>query len=177
MSSKTVQPIRRREQGETKSRRSARQKREKREIAQSSVPTTYFDYNLMLVIIFLTCFGLIMLYSASAYSAQADFQDDMSYFIKQAMISAGSFGVMLIVSRIDYHVYGAFSFEIYVFAMIMMALVQTPLGTTINGARRWIQLPGNMTLQPSEITKIAIILFISCEICNCLLYTSDAADE
>ena len=104
MSSKTVQPIRRREQGETKSRRSARQKREKREIAQSSVPTTYFDYNLMLVIIFLTCFGLIMLYSASAYSAQADFQDDMSYFIKQAMISAGSFGVMLIVSRIDYHV-------------------------------------------------------------------------
>ena len=56
MSSKTVQPIRRREQGETKSRRSARQKREKREIAQSSVPTTYFDYNLMLVIIFLTCF-------------------------------------------------------------------------------------------------------------------------
>ena len=166
MSSKTVQPIRRREQGETKSRRSARQKREKREIAQSSVPTTYFDYNLMLVIIFLTCFGLIMLYSASAYSAQADFQDDMSYFIKQAMISAGSFGVMLIVSRIDYHVYGAFSFEIYVFAMIMMALVQTPLGTTINGARRWIQLPGNMTLQPSEITKIAIILFISCEICK-----------
>ena len=166
MSSKTVQPIRRREQGETKSRRSARQKREKREIAQSSVPTTYFDYNLMLVIIFLTCFGLIMLYSASAYSAQADFQDDMSYFIKQAMISAGSFGVMLIVSRIDYHVYGAFSFEIYVFAMIMMALVQTPLGTTINGARRWIQLPGNMTLQPSEITKIAIVLFISCEICK-----------
>ena len=166
MSSKTVQPIRRREQGETKSRRSARQKREKRESAQSSAPTTYFDYNLMLVIIFLTCFGLIMLYSASAYSAQADFQDDMSYFIKQAMISAGSFGVMLVVSRIDYHVYGAFSFEIYVFAMIMMALVQTPLGTTINGARRWIQLPGNMTLQPSEITKIAIILFISCEICK-----------
>lgn len=166
MSSKTVQPIRRREQGETKSRRSARQKREKRESAQSSVPTTYFDYNLMLVIIFLTCFGLIMLYSASAYSAQADFQDDMSYFIKQAMISAGSFGVMLVVSRIDYHVYGAFSFEIYVFAMVMMALVQTPLGTTINGARRWIQLPGNMTLQPSEITKIAIILFISCEICK-----------
>ena len=111
MSSKTVQPIRRREQGETKSRRSARQKREKRESAQSSAPTTYFDYNLMLVIIFLTCFGLIMLYSASAYSAQADFQDDMSYFIKQAMISAGSFGVMLVVSRIDYHVYGAFSLK------------------------------------------------------------------
>ena len=73
MSSKTVQPIRRREQGEMKSRRSARQKREKREIAQSSVPTTYFDYNLMLVIIFLTCFGLIMLYSASGVQRSGGF--------------------------------------------------------------------------------------------------------
>ena len=91
MSSKTVQPIRRREQGETKSRRSARQKREKRESAQSSAPTTYFDYNLMLVIIFLPCFGLIMLYSASAYSAQADFQDDMSYFYQTGNDQCGQF--------------------------------------------------------------------------------------
>lgn len=50
--------------------------------------------------------------------------------------------------------------------MIMMALVQTPLGVTINGARRWIGLPGNMTIQPAEITKIAVILFISYELCR-----------
>ena len=50
--------------------------------------------------------------------------------------------------------------------MIMMGLVQTPLGVTIYGARRWIQLPFNMTLQPSEITKIAVILFISYELCR-----------
>ena len=93
------------------SRRSADRNGKKREIATKQCRRPrYFDYNLMLVIIFLTCFGLIMLYSASAYSAQADFQDDMSYFIKQAMISAGSFGVMLIVSRIDYHVYGVVFF-------------------------------------------------------------------
>lgn len=128
--------------------------------------TQYFDYNLLLIIIFLVCFGLVMLYSVSAYSAQNDFGNDMYYFSKQAVICVLGFGWMWLVSKIDYHVYGAFSFEIYIFAMIMMALVQTPLGVTIYGARRWIQLPGNMTLQPSEITKVAIILFISYELCR-----------
>ena len=126
----------------------------------------YFDYDLFLVIIFLMCFGLVMLYSTSAYSAQNDFGNDMYYFSKQAFIGILSFAWMLFVSRIDYHFYGAFSKEAYIFAMVMMALVQTPLGVTIYGARRWIQLPGNMTLQPSEITKIAVILFISYELCR-----------
>ncbi len=128
--------------------------------------TAYFDYDLLLVIIFLTCFGLVMLYSTSAYSAQSDFENDMYYFTKQAIISFLSFGVMFVVSKIDYHIYGAFAWECYIFAMIMMALVKTPLGIEIYGARRWIQLPGNLTLQPSEITKIAVILFISYEICK-----------
>lgn len=126
----------------------------------------YFDYDLLLVIIFLVCFGLVMLYSASAYSAQSDFNDDMSYFTKQAIISVASFVWMFVVSRIDYHLYGAFATEIYWFAMAMMALVQTPLGIKVYGARRWIQLPGKLTLQPSEIMKIGVILFISCELCR-----------
>ncbi len=151
---------------EEKPGRARHRKPKKRAAARAKSGQTYFDYNLIMVIVFLTCFGLVMLYSASSYSAQADFSDDMSYFIKQTLISVVSFGVMMIVARIDYHVYGAFAMEIYVVAMIMMALVQTPLGTTINGARRWIQLPANMTLQPSEITKIAVIIFISYEICR-----------
>lgn len=127
---------------------------------------SYFDYNLLLVIIFLVCFGLVMLYSTSYYSAQTDFGNDMYYFAKQAIISVLSFFVMMVVSKIDYHIYGAFAFECYIFAMVMMVLVKTPLGIEIYGARRWIQLPGNLTLQPSEITKIAVILFISYELCR-----------
>ncbi len=126
----------------------------------------YFDYDMLLVIIFLMCFGLVMLYSTSAYEAQADFGNDLYYFTRQALIGVVGFVVMLIVSRIDYHIYGAFAVEIFVISMALMALVQTPLGVTINGARRWIGLPGGQTLQPAEITKIAVILFISYELCR-----------
>lgn len=126
----------------------------------------YFDFDLLLVIVFLMCFGLVMLYSTSAYEAQADFGNDMYYFSKQALIGVAGFVGMFIVSKIDYHIYGAFALEIYIFSMIMMALVQTPLGVTVNGARRWIGLPGNTTIQPAEITKIAVILFISYELCR-----------
>lgn len=134
--------------------------------SRAGVKEQYFDFDLLMVIIFLMCFGLVMLYSTSAYEAQADFGNDMYYFSKQALIAAFGVAGMFIVSKIDYHFYGAFALEIYVFSMILMALVQTPLGVTVNGARRWIGLPGNMTVQPAEFTKIAVILFISYELCR-----------
>ena len=139
---------------------------ERKRRAGSAAGEMYFDYDLLLVIVFLMCFGLVMLYSVSSYEADADFGNDLYYFTRQALIGAAGFVVMFLVSKIDYHIYGAFAVEIYIFAMFMMALVRTPLGLTLNGARRWIQLPGNQTLQPAEITKIAVILFISYELCR-----------
>lgn len=66
----------------------------------------YFDYNLLAVLIFIICFGLIMLYSASAYNSQAANNGDGMYlFRRQAMVTAGSFVVMLVISKIDYHLY------------------------------------------------------------------------
>lgn len=140
----------------------------RRALGKSIAKGEYFDFDMLLVIIFLMCFGLVMLYSASAYEAQVDvqLQDDMYYFSKQALIGVAGVAVMFLVSRIDYHVYGAYAFEIYIASMILMVLVRTPLGVTLNGARRWIRLPGNLTLQPAEVTKIAVILFISYELCR-----------
>lgn len=120
----------------------------------------YFDYDLLLVIIFLMCLGLIMLYSTSSY------ENGTYYFSRQALFGAASFGMMLLVSKIDYHIYGAFSFEFYLLAMFLMALVQTPLGHSANGARRWIRITESLTLQPAEIMKIAVILYISYELCR-----------
>lgn len=147
----------------------------KRQIAERSASTKrkrtrekekpYYDYDLLLVIIFLMCFGLVMLYSSSAYSAQNDYNNDMFFFTRQAIIGIIGFLAMFIVSKIDYHLYGAYAKEFFWFSMFLMALVQTPLGKTVNGARRWIRLPSGLSLQPAEFTKIAVILFIAYEIC------------
>ena len=161
-------------QGTAQPRASARRRPQRTGLAavvyqmrkKSSEKEQYFDYDFLLAVIFLMCFGLVMLYSTSYYGSQADFGDDMYYFSKQALIGVLGFVVMFVVSKIDYHLYGAFAVEIFVVSLVLMALVKTPLGLTLNGARRWLQLPGNLTLQPAEVTKIAVILFISYELCR-----------
>lgn len=119
----------------------------------------YFDYNLLAVIILLTCFGLVMLYSTSAYIAELKFKgDDMYYFRKQALVSAVFIIGAILMSFVDYHVYYKLAGVIYVAAMILMGLVQSPLGVTANGAKRWLKL--GIQFQPSEIAKIAMIIAI-----------------
>lgn len=120
----------------------------------------YFDYSMLAVLIFLVCFGLVMLYSTSAYSALIDYGDSMYYFKRQIMFCAAGFTGMLIVSRINYHIYIKWAKHLYFLSLFLMALVQTPLGKTVNGARRWIRLPLGQQFQPAEVAKIAVILFI-----------------
>ena len=126
----------------------------------------YFDYSLLAIVIFLMCFGLVMLYSTSSYDAQLSLGDSMYYLKRQGIFSVLGFGVMLVAAKIDYHWFAKLSKLAYWAAMIAMALVLTPLGKEFNGARRWLAMPFDLTLQPSEITKIAVIVFIPVLICK-----------
>lgn len=128
--------------------------------AMISEKTDYYDYSLVAVIILLTCFGLIMLYSTSAYMAELDYNDDMFYFKKQAMISLACLVFALIISRIDYHILSYFTTVLYGAAILLMLLVKTPLGHTSHGARRWLKL-GPLQFQPAEVAKIAVIVCLS----------------
>lgn len=127
--------------------------------------TDYYDYSLLAVIILLTCFGLVMLYSTSSYMAELNYGDDMYYFKKQAAISFGCIIIALGISQIDYHILTKFTGVLYGMAAILMILVKTPLGRTANGARRWLNL-GPLSFQPSEIAKIAVIVCLSYMIVN-----------
>lgn len=118
----------------------------------------YYDYNLLAVVILLICFGLVMLYSTSAYTAELEHNNDMFYFGKQALISLGCVLLAILVSLIDYHILLPLGGFIYVVAVILMALVKSPLGVTAGGARRWLNL--GIQFQPSEVAKIAVIVFI-----------------
>ena len=127
--------------------------------------TRYYDYNLVAVVVLLTCFGLVMLYSTSAYTAQVNYKNDMQFFGRQAAVSIGSILIALFISRFDYHILYYISGAIYVVSMILMLLVKfSPLGIEVNGARRWLTVIPNTSiqLQPSELAKIAAITFIPC---------------
>lgn len=121
--------------------------------------TDYYDYNLLAAVILLICFGLIMLYSTSAYEAQLKFNDDMYYFRRQAIISAGAIIFAIIISRWDYHALIPVSGLAFVGALILMAMVYfTPLGVSAYGSKRWLKL--GIQFQPSEIAKIAVIIYL-----------------
>ena len=57
---------------------------------RKAVKADYYDFSLVAVVVLLTCFGLIMLYSTSAYTAELQFGDDMHFFKRQALISVAS---------------------------------------------------------------------------------------
>lgn len=127
----------------------------------------YFDYSLVAVIVFLVCFGLVMLYSASTYSAEVNYSgDSMHYFKRQLFFCVVGGAAAYVVSLVDYHKYAKYAKKFFFFSIFLMALVKTPLGMEVNGATRWIALPFGQQLQPSEVTKIAVIIFIPIVICQ-----------
>ncbi len=119
------------------------------------------DYSLLAVVVLLICFGLIMLYSASSYEGVTKHKsNDMFFFTRQAIFFVASIAASLVISRIDYHVLIRFAPAVYWGALFLMALVKTPLGLTINGARRWLGTQ-SFSFQPSEFAKIGLILMLA----------------
>ena len=112
-----------------------------------------------------------MVLSASSPSSLATTGSSYTYVYKQAISAAIGITAMLVISKIDYRRYQKYYKIAYVFSIIILLMVLVPgLGRTINGARRWIKLPVFGSAQPSEITKLGMILFFS-------VYLSKHRDE
>lgn len=81
------------------------QKKEKKKKRKKKLPSDFYDYNLLACTILLVSFGLIMLYSASAYEAASTFKgNDMYYFTHQAGLSAIVLvGIVILSKFVDYH--------------------------------------------------------------------------
>lgn len=124
----------------------------------------YFDYSLLFIILFLTGFGLVMIYSASAYDAAGQMDNEYYYLTHQGFaVVLGIIG-MFVISVIPYHFWERFAVLGYGVSMVLIFLVLTPLGIEANGARRWLNL--GISVQPAEIAKLAMILFLSSMICK-----------
>ena len=118
-----------------------------------------FDFILFVIIIILLSLGIVMVLSASAPSAIAESGNSYSYVIQQLKAAILGIILMLIISKIDYRLYKKFYKAIYWISVLILLLVLIPgLGSSSNGATRWIDLKF-IQFQPSELTKIGLIVF------------------
>lgn len=125
--------------------------------------TTYFDYNLLFIIIFLLCFGLVMLYSSSSYTSANKYGDSAHYLKLQARNIAIGLVFMFYFAKKDYHVWRKFGRLAYWGALgfCFVVLAKVPgLTRSSHGQSRWIQV-GPIGFQPSELAKIAIIIYLA----------------
>ena len=127
----------------------------------------FFDYTLLFIVLFLLGFGMIMVYSTSSYEASlsASLKYDEAYYLKhQALAAVMGLVAMIVVANIPYHFWERFAVLGYFVSAILIALVLTPLGIEANGARRWLNL--GLSVQPAEIAKLCMILFLASFICK-----------
>jgi cell division protein FtsW len=126
----------------------------------------YYDYSLLFLTLFLVCFGLVMIYSTSSYNAQRVYRNPTHYLEKQALFAGVGILIMLFISKIDYRLYFKSIKKIRINMVILLYVLCLFLqiyvlifGEVVNGAKRWISLGSLGKFQPSELTKIAVILF------------------
>lgn len=116
-----------------------------------------FDFVLFVTVLILLAMGIIMVLSASSPSALAESGNSYAYVSRQAIFAVLGIGLMIFISKIDYHEYSKFSRIAYIGSIVVLALVPL-LGSSAKGATRWLEI-GPIRFQPSEVAKIALIIF------------------
>lgn len=120
------------------------------------------DYKLLIAVVLLAVIGTVFIYSASNYSAKATYNDSL-YFVKKQIIGIllGSVA-MVFTASFNYRKLKKINIIISIISFVLLILVFIPgIGIENYGAKRWINL-GIFTLQPSEVSKFALILFCAC---------------
>lgn len=137
-----------------------RRQREIKEVASN------YDIVLVMLVLLLSVFGLVMIYSTSYYNAAYYYKDSRKFFNQQGIFLMAGFAAMMIVSFIDYHIYvnpirWLFNIRpiwlLYILCMGMQVYVLFG-GHEVSGSSRWIRITERIQFQPSEITKICVVL-------------------
>lgn len=117
------------------------------------------DPILVLSALALSCLGLVMVYSASGWLARQTTGSWTYYLERQTMWLTLGMVTMFVVSRLDYRTLRRFAAHAMIGSLLLLILVLF-MGREVNGAKRWLSL-GPISMQPSEIAKIALIVFLS----------------
>ena len=120
------------------------------------------DLPFLLLTVLLTAIGLIMLFSASFPSAYYESGNAAYYFKRQLIFAVAGFVAMLFVGKVNYQRWRGAAMALMAVSAFLLILVVIPgVGVTVNNATRWLGKPGVFTFQPSEIAKLAVIVYFA----------------
>jgi len=119
-------------------------------------PLRKYDWVLLVAVVGLSLIGTLLVYSATQPSA-----DPRSYLVKQLINVALGLILMVAVSLLDYRQIRLLAPIVYAVAVLGLVAVLSPLGTTVSGAKAWINLPAGFQVEPSEFAKIGLVLVIA----------------
>ncbi len=124
----------------------------------------FMDYSLLFIVLFLLGFGMLMVYSTSSYEANLDYGDSAYYLKKQLFATILGLIAMMIVANVPYHFWERFATIGYIVSAVLIFLI-IPFGHESHGAKRWLYI-GPISLQPAEVAKLGMILFLASMICT-----------
>ncbi|MEQ9335836.1 MAG: putative lipid II flippase FtsW [Miltoncostaeaceae bacterium] len=138
----------------------SRPRREARRADQGGWPRP--ETMLLAAVTALVCFGFVMVYSTSSATALLTQQDPTGQATRQVFYAVLGIAGYLVFVRMGPRGLRRLGPPLLAVALLMLVVVLIPgVGTQVNGAQRWIALPAFGTVQPSEIAKLALILWVA----------------
>ncbi len=127
----------------------------------TNISFSQVDFWLLLSVVLLVGIGTMMIFSASTPSSYAKSDTSTAYDVLRSQIffTVSGIALMFITSMVDYKIFAKLSLVLFIIATVLMALVLSPLGRSVNNARRWLKL--GILFQPSEILKLALVFYLA----------------
>ncbi len=114
------------------------------------------DFWLVGAMALLIAFSCLMIFSAAYKST---YEVNTAYYARQVSFALAGFLVLIFLMGMDYHLLEEYAWLVYMASILLLVLVLF-MGKYVNGARSWFSI-GDFTLQPSEFTKIALVIMLS----------------
>jgi len=119
------------------------------------------DRPFLILVIILVCIGSAMVFSASYAYAEHHFDDSMYFIRSQIRWAIIGFVFMFLAMNFDYRWFQKLTMPAFFGTFVLLGLVPF-IGKTVNGAKRWIEIPGiGFQIQPSEMMKLALVMVLA----------------
>lgn len=120
------------------------------------------DYSIVFLVLFLSVFGLVMIYSTSSYKGSLYFNDAAYWLKRQAVYAVAGVIAMLLIAKVDYHFWKSRNWFLYIYygGTVLLLVFTLVFAAVTHGSKRWISF-GPIRFQPSEIAKVSLILILA----------------